>query len=129
MIDTDALSIGIGVVLVQRGHPIAYIGKTLAPMHNGLFTCEKELMVLVYIAKKQKPYLIRRHFTIKTSHFSLKYLLEHKISTSFVSKWLPKLLRSDYHILYKKDSENSYAYALSRFLNAQMMELTLSTNP
>ena len=52
MIDTNALRIGIGVVLVQRGHPIAYIAKALVPKHNGLFTYEKELMVVVYVVEK-----------------------------------------------------------------------------
>nr|GEU94378.1 retrotransposable element Tf2 [Tanacetum cinerariifolium] len=54
------------------------------------------------------------HFKIKTDHFSLKYLLNQKLTTPFQFKWLPKLLGYDYEIVYKKGSENVVADALSR---------------
>ncbi|GJZ20948.1 putative mitochondrial protein [Tanacetum coccineum] len=46
-------------------------------------------------------------------HFSLKYLLNQKLTTPFQFKWLPKL-RYDYEVVYKKGSENVVADALSR---------------
>ncbi|GJV76333.1 putative mitochondrial protein, partial [Tanacetum coccineum] len=61
-----------------------------------------------------RGYLLGRHFKIKTDHFSLKYLMEQRLSTPFQIKWLPKLLGYDYEILYKKGSENIVANALSR---------------
>nr|GEV36521.1 reverse transcriptase domain-containing protein [Tanacetum cinerariifolium] len=48
----------------------------------------------------------RRHFKIRTDHFSLKYLLNQKLTTPFQFKWLPKFLGYDYEIVYKKGSEN-----------------------
>ncbi|GJU14592.1 putative mitochondrial protein [Tanacetum coccineum] len=41
---------------------------------------------------KWKGYLLDRHFKIRTYHFSLKYLLNQKLTTPFQFKWLPKLL-------------------------------------
>nr|GEV78969.1 putative alpha/beta hydrolase fold protein [Tanacetum cinerariifolium] len=55
----------------------------------------------------------RRHFKIKTDHFSLKYVLDQRITTPFQSKWFPKLLGFDYEIEYKKGKENVVADALS----------------
>ncbi|GKE29953.1 reverse transcriptase [Tanacetum coccineum] len=52
--------------------------------------------------------------TLKTDHFSLKYLLNQKLTTLFQFKWLPKLLGYDYEIMYKKGSEYVVADALSR---------------
>ncbi|GJV13110.1 reverse transcriptase [Tanacetum coccineum] len=45
-IETDTSGFGIGVVLQQHDHPIAYLGKTLAPIHQSLSTYEKELLVV-----------------------------------------------------------------------------------
>ena len=43
IIETDASGYGVGAVLQQNGHPIAYLSKTLAPKHQSLSTYEKEL--------------------------------------------------------------------------------------
>ncbi|GKE38977.1 reverse transcriptase, partial [Tanacetum coccineum] len=62
-----------------------------------------------------RGYLLDRHFKIKTDHFSLKYLLDQRLTTPFQTKWLPKLLGFDYEISYKKGAENGAADALSRW--------------
>ena len=41
-IETDASGSGVGAVLVQEGHPLAYISKSLGPKNQGLSTYEKE---------------------------------------------------------------------------------------
>nr|GEV30086.1 reverse transcriptase [Tanacetum cinerariifolium] len=55
-----------------------------------------------------------QHFKIKTDHFSLKYVLDQRITTPFPSKWLPRLLGFDYEIEFKKGKENVVADALSK---------------
>ncbi|GJQ96804.1 UBN2 domain-containing protein [Tanacetum coccineum] len=46
VIETDASGIGLGAVLQQNKHPIAYLSKTLAPKHQSLSTYEKELLAV-----------------------------------------------------------------------------------
>ncbi|GJY83879.1 retrotransposon-related protein [Tanacetum coccineum] len=114
VVETDASGIGIGAVLQQNGHPVAYLSKTLAPKHHSLSAYEKELLAVIMALDRWRGYLLDRHFQIKTDHFSLKYFLDQRITTPFQSKWLPKLLGYDYEILYKKGKENQAADALSR---------------
>ena len=40
-IETDASGVGVGAVLQQRGHPLAYISKALGPRNQGLSVYEK----------------------------------------------------------------------------------------
>ena len=49
IVKTDVLGIGIGVVLMQKGHSIAFINKTLSPKHQALSVYEKELLAIVYV--------------------------------------------------------------------------------
>nr|GEZ84574.1 hypothetical protein [Tanacetum cinerariifolium] len=68
-----------------------------------------------------------RHFKIKTDRFSLKYLLDHRLTTPFQAKWLPKLLGYDYEILYKQGSENHVPDALSKISSgSELCSLILS---
>jgi len=82
-IDSNASGVGIKAVLVEQGHPIAYLSRTLALKQQALSAYEKEFLAAVLAMEKWRPYLMGKHFTIKTDHFSLKYLLEQKISNPF----------------------------------------------
>lgn len=44
-------------------------------------TYEEELLAVEYALHKWSHFLLGQHFIIKTDHFSLKYLLDQKIST------------------------------------------------
>jgi hypothetical protein len=50
-IKTDASSVGIGAVLTQDGHPLAYISRALVPKSKGLSTYEKEYMVVILVVQ------------------------------------------------------------------------------
>jgi len=127
VVETDASGSGIGAVLMQGGHPIAYFSKALSLKHQGLSAYEKELMALVLAVEKWRPYLLGRHFIIKTDHFSLKFLLGQKITTVFQSKWLPKLMGYDYEIQFRQGKENLAADGLSRVFSARLLTMALST--
>jgi len=69
---------------------------------------------MVLTVGKWKLYVLGNHFIIKIDHFSLKYFLEQKITITFQTKWLPKLMGYDYEIQYKQGRENLPADGLSR---------------
>ena len=117
IIETDASGIGIGVVLMQKGHPLAFISKALSPKHQSLSVYKNELLAIVYAVTKWHHYLSGRHFSIKTDHQSLKHLLQQRITFPSQHSWFTKLMGYDYDICYKKGKENVVANALSRVNN------------
>jgi len=126
-IETDASSCGIGAVLQQNRHPIAFISKKLGPRWQKLSVYEKELLAIVFAVQKWEQYLIGRPFVIKTDQKSLKHLLEQRISTPFQQFWLAKLMGFDYIIQYKSGTENIVADALSRVQGTEFLLMALST--
>ena len=113
-VETDASSTGIGAVLSQDSHPVAYLSKALGPKAQALSTYEKECMALILAITKWKPYLQHKEFTIVTDHKSLIHLGEHKLHEGMQQKAFIKLLGLQYKILYKKGLENKAVDALSR---------------
>ncbi|GKC19510.1 transposon ty3-G gag-pol polyprotein [Tanacetum coccineum] len=90
VVKTIASGVGIRAMLQQKGHPIAYMSKNLSLKHQSLSTYEKEFLAVLLDLDKWRGYLLDRHFIIKTNHFSLKYLLDQRITTLTQMKWLPK---------------------------------------
>ncbi|XP_019246354.1 PREDICTED: uncharacterized protein LOC109226006 [Nicotiana attenuata] len=127
VVETDASGTGIEAVLMQEGHPIAFISKGLAPRHAALSVYEKELLALVFDVSKWSHYLMGQHFIIRTDQKALKYLLEQKIHTDAQIKWIAKLLPFDFEIHYKKGRENVADDSLSRVQGAKLMTLLVSS--
>ncbi|RVW97424.1 Transposon Ty3-G Gag-Pol polyprotein [Vitis vinifera] len=124
IIETDASGQGIGAVLMQEGHPIAYISKALSDRFQTLSTYEKEMLAILMAIKKWESYLVDRHFVIKTDHQSLKYLLEQRVTTPTQQAWVAKLMQYNYEIRYKQGKENVAADALSRIQPAELFVLS-----
>ncbi|KAJ0545001.1 putative nucleotidyltransferase, Ribonuclease H [Helianthus annuus] len=127
IVETDASSKGLGAVLMQGKHPIAYVSKALSARQCALSVYEKELLAILLAVKHWHQYLILKHFIIRTDQKSLKHLLEQKITTPLQHTWLSKLMGYDYHIVYKKGIENNVADALSRVHSSVLFELAVSS--
>lgn len=126
LVETDASESGIGAVLMQEGHPLAYISRHLKGKQLHLSIYEKELLAVVFAVQKWRHYLITRHFVIKTDQKSLKYLLEQRLNTPIQQQWLPKLLEFDYEIQYRQGKDNVAADALSRVEGAEILNMAMS---
>lgn len=127
VVETDASGYRIGVVLMQDSHPLVHMSKALSDAHLSLPIYEKEMLVIVKAIEKWRPYLIGRHFIIKTNHQPLKYLMEQRISTPSQQKWVAKLMGYDYTIVYKCGKENLAADALSRCPTSPTLHLLTTT--
>jgi hypothetical protein len=101
-------------VLHQGEGPLAFFSKLIAPRHAKLAAYEWELIGLVQAMRHWCPYLWGNPFLIRTDHFSLKLLLDQKLSTIPHHQWVSKLLGFDFRVEYKPGSMNVAADALSR---------------
>lgn len=126
VVETDASGQGIGAVLMQEGHPVAYISRQLKGKQLHLSIYEKELLAVVFAVQKWRHYLLTNHFIIKTDQRSLKYLLEQRLNTPIQQQWLPKLLEFDYEIQYRQGKENVAADALSRVEGSEVLHMAMT---
>jgi hypothetical protein len=110
----DVSGKGIGVVLVQEGWPLSFTSKQLSERNLKKIIYEKEMLVILHVVDLWRPYLLGKHFQIKTYHQSLKYFLEQCLSSPKQQKWVTKLFGYDYEIIYKKGKDNVVVDALSR---------------
>jgi hypothetical protein len=113
VLECDASGKGIGAILMQEGRPLAFTNKQLSERNMGKSIYEKEILAILHAVDMWHPYLLGKHFNIKTNHQSLKYFLEQRISSSEQQKWVTKLFGYDYEIIYKKGKDNVVADALS----------------
>jgi len=125
-VETDASAFGIGAVLSQQGHPLAYVSKELGPRTQGLSTYEKEYMAILLALEQWRSYLQHSEFTIYTDQKSLVELNTQHLHTAWQQKVFTKLLGFQYKIVYRKGVENSAADALSRHPAPQAQILALS---
>jgi hypothetical protein len=86
----------------------------VAPRHRSLAAYERELIGLVHVVRHLRPYLWGRRFTVRTDHYSLKFLLDQRLSTIPQHQWVGKLLGFDFDVEYKPGSQNVVADDLSR---------------
>ena len=114
IIETDASDAGMGAVLMQKGHPLAFFSKQFGPRMVHASTYVRELHAIVAAVRKWRQYLLGHPFTIFTDHKSLRELMSQVIQTPEQHYYLSKLLGFDYTIQYKVGSSNAVADALSR---------------
>jgi hypothetical protein len=113
-IETDAYDTGIGAVLVQDNHPIAYFSKALGVKNQQLSTYEKEFLAVMMAVDKWRTYLQRGPFVIVTDHKSLCNLEDQQLATDLQRRAMSKLVGMQFKFQYKKGAENGAADALSR---------------
>jgi hypothetical protein len=111
---TDACKTGVGAVLMQRGHPLAFLSKSLGPKNQGLSTYAKEYLAILIAVTQWRSYLQLAEFHIYTDHQSLVQLNEQRLHTVWQQKLYVKLDGLQYRIIYKKGCDNMAADALSR---------------
>lgn len=126
-IETDASSKGIGAVLLQDHHPLAYVSKALGVKNQGLSTYEKEYLAILMAVDKWRQYLQHGEFFIYSDHRSLSHLTEQRLTTPWQQRVFSKLIGLQYKVVYKKGIDNGAADALSRRPSSELFSLSSAT--
>ncbi|KAK1412796.1 hypothetical protein QVD17_34309 [Tagetes erecta] len=112
-VECDASSDGLGAILIQEDHTIAYFSKGLSSNNQLKSAYDRELLALVSAVQKWSHYLLGRHFLIRTDHYTLKFLLEQRVTTIEQQRLLLKLMPYDFSIIFRSGKENRGADSLS----------------
>lgn len=113
-VETDACDVGIGAVLSQQGHPVAFVSRALGPRNQGLSVYEKEYLAILLAVQQWRSYLQLGEFVIRTDHQSLTHFTDQRLHTNWQQKALTKMMGLQYKVVYKKGILNGAAHALSR---------------
>lgn len=105
IVEADASNVGMGAVLMQNGHPLAFASKAFNVRTAQLSAYERELRAIIFAVQQWRSFLVGRVFTIRTDHLTLKHLLEQRNMSPEQFKWLNKLWGLTYDIEYRKGKE------------------------
>ena len=111
-LQTDASAVGLGAVLEQDGHPIAYASRALTSPERNYSVIQRECLAIVFALKQFCHYLLGRSFKLYTDHAPLQWLSAQKME-GMLCRWSLAIQEYDFIIVYHKGSSNSNADAVS----------------
>ena len=112
MLQTDASAVGLGTVLEQDGHMIAYASRSLTPSERQYSVIQRECLAVVYALKQFHNYLLGHRFQLLIDHAPLQWLSAQKME-GMLCQWALTMQEYDFQIVYRKGSLNANADALS----------------
>ena len=95
---TDICNDGLGGVLTQEGHIIAYVSRKLNIHEKNYVTYDLELVVVMHSLKMWCHHLIRRNFILMIDNKGLKYLFDQPNLNDRQARWLALLSEYDFEI-------------------------------
>jgi hypothetical protein len=114
ILDCDASGEGIGGVLMQNRHLIAYESRKQRGPELLYTIYDKEMLAIMHALAKFKQYLVGAKFVVRTDHNSFKYFLNQKDLNERQQKWVSKIQACDFDIEFVKGKNNVVVDALSR---------------
>jgi len=79
VLECDASEEGIGAILMQKGHPIAFESQKLLYTERLYYIYDKEMLTIMHTLAKFREYLVGNRFIVKTNYNNLRHFLEQKI--------------------------------------------------
>ena len=99
----DASIVGIGAVLMQDSHPVAYLSKKLSPAEVNYITTDQELLAVLTALNEWRCYLegAKHKFTIVSDHHPLTHLQTQPTLSRRQVRWVEILQRYDWIWQYR----------------------------
>lgn len=125
-VQTDASKDGLGCVLIQEGHPIAYASRTLSKSEQKWAQIEKELLAIVFACQRFHFFLYGRQFTVESDHKPLESLVLRDIddvTKRLQGMFMSLLTYAGLQVVYKPGKEMLVADCLSRAQLSHISEI------
>ena len=126
-VECDASGLGIGGVLSQECHPIAYFSEKLNDAKLRYSTYDKEFYAIVQALRHWCHYLLPKEFVIYSNHDVLRHLNSYKKLNFQHASWVEYLQRYSFALKHKAGIENKAADAFSRRVTLLSMMSTKVT--
>jgi hypothetical protein len=123
----DASGQGLGCVLMQDGHVVAYASWQLRKHEAHYPTLDLELAAVVHALKIWRHYLIGKRCELYTDHKSLKYIFTQSNLNLRQKRWLELIKDYDLGINYHPGKANMVADALSQ--RSHVSQLVVDSMP
>jgi hypothetical protein len=117
----DATRQGLGCVLKQDGHVVAYGSRQLRKHEEKYPTHDLELAAIVHALKIWRHYIIGKRCEVYSDHKSLKYIFTKPDLNLRQLRWLELIKDYDLGINYHPGKANVVADALSRRSHVNML--------
>jgi hypothetical protein len=117
----DASGHGLGCVLMQDDHVVAYASRQLRKHEEKYMTHDLELAVVVHPFKIWRHYIIGKRCEVYLDHKSLKYIFTQSDLNLRQRRWLELIKDYDLGINYHPCKANVVADALSRRSHVNML--------
>ena len=111
---TDASAYGLGAVLLQEGHPVAFESRKLNPAELNYTVTEKEMLAVVHALRVWRCYLEGAEFTVFTDHVSNTFFQTQPNLSRRQARWSEFLQRFGVFKWEYRKGERNVADALSR---------------
>ena len=118
ILDTDASGFALGAVLSQiedgKEQVIAYYSKSFSKCERNYCVTRRELLAIVSAVKHFHHYLYGKHFTVRTDHGALSWLLRFKNPEGQMARWIEILQTYDIDIVHRPGRLHGNSDGLSR---------------
>lgn len=127
-LESDASLIGAGCVLAQhdeeanKWRPVAFASWLFNSAQRNYSTTDRELLAIVLAARKFRPFLFGRTFTVLSDHAALSGNIDVSDPHSRIARWYMELSQYDLKIEYIAGKSNKAADALSRNFNLETFD-------
>ncbi|RUM46313.1 MAG: hypothetical protein DSY80_02390 [Desulfocapsa sp.] len=129
-IESDSSEVGLGAVITQDGHPIAYASRALTPTERNYAQIEKECLAIVYATQKFEQYILGMDkVTVLTDHKPLTTIFKKPILSSpkRLQRMRLRLQRYSIQLYYKPGPKMHISDTLSR-ASLPITEVTAETS-
>ena len=116
VLQTDASCKGLGACLLQDGHPIYFVSKSLTDAKKGYVAIKLEALAVSWACEKFHHFLYGSHFTLQMDQKPLESILAHSLNeaTPRLQRLLIKASAYDFNVEYIPGPTNQVADCLSQ---------------